>query len=143
MPEYDATTLQSITDRYEITNPYLIRMHKEAEEIQKFIEIPACLEDPASLTYRLRDMSAYMARLGDMLCRAKSMKECAKNAFLSANMDKLAKLNTTEKTRIISAYVSEFSITYDRLELLYSTIKDLNRDLITQISYIKQQMSLG
>lgn len=142
MLEYETKDLQKITDRYKINNPYLLKMHEEAEAIQKFIEIPACLEDPASLTYRLNDMNAYMARLSDMLGRAKAMRECAKNTFLSANIDKLSKLNTTEKNRIISTCVNEFNITYDRLELLYITIKDMNRDLITQISYIKSQMSI-
>lgn len=128
---------------FETTNPLLAGLHREADAIQSYMDRPATLQDPASLTYRLNDMDVYMARLSDMLIRAKALRDRAQNSFLEANEDKLSKMKATASNRLINAYLYEYKIAYDRLETMYHTLEVLARNLVTQISYIKEQMRNG
>ena len=120
---------------FETTNPLLAGLHREADAIQSYMDRPATLQDPASLTYRLNDMDVYMARLSDILIRAKALRD--------ANEDKLSKMKATASNRLINAYLYEYKIAYDRLETMYHTLEVLARNLVTQISYIKEQMRNG
>lgn len=135
--------MNNIDDNLTTTNPILQRMHAEADNIQAFMSIPATLEDPATLTYRLKDLDVYMARLSDMMIRAKAMKERAQNAFIAENEEKINKMTATVSNRLISANLYEYSMTYSRLETMYHTLEHITRDLVSQISYIKQQMISG
>lgn len=127
----------------QFNDPAVATLHREADEIQAYMAIPAHLEDPASLVYRLRDLDAYMARLSDMVFRAKMMREREKNKYLAENCDMLNKLSATNSNRLIDAHLFEYSLTYTRLDDMYHTMEHLTRDLVTQISYIKQQMQTG
>lgn len=98
--------------------------------------------DPASLTVRLNEMDVWMARLTDMQIRAKAMKEYAKTLMLKNNEEALSKMTATNSNRIVSTYLYEFTVTVDRLDMLYSTLSTMSRNLVTQISYIKQQMQM-
>lgn len=133
----------TITDAFEVSNPYLKKMHAEADTMQAFLVEPARLQDPTSLTVRLKDMDVYMARLSEMISRAKAMKERALNLFLTENEAKLAKLTATASNRLINTHLYEYVVTYNRLDTMYHTAEHLSRDLVTQISYIKQQMATG
>ncbi len=117
-------------------------MHKEADAMQEYLNIPATLDDPAALTTRLQKLDVYLARLSDIITRARAMKDYAQNLYLTENEDKLTKLSATVSNRIIKTFLYEFNVTVDRLELLYSTMSHISKDLVTQISYIKQQMLL-
>ncbi len=121
-------------------NPALSRMHREADGIQAYMNAPARLEDPASMTYRLNDLDVYMSRLGEMLTSAKAMKEKAQNEFWNQNEAELTKLTATIQNRKINAHLFEYATLYTRLDTMYHTLEHLTRDLVTQISYIKQQM---
>ena len=134
---------QIIDDSFGITNPYLQRMHAEADAIQAFLDESARLEDPTSLTIRLNAMDAYQARLSDMMVRAKAMKEKATNRYVEENGDRINKLTATVSNRMISAHLYEYTVTYTRLETMYHTLEHLSRNLVTQISYIKEQMKMG
>ena len=123
-------------------NPFLASMHREADAIQAYMSIPITLEDPASLTYRLKDIDVYMARLSDMMIRAKALKEREQNKYIAENEDKLNKLTATVSNRMINAHLFEYAAAYSRLDAMYHTIEHLSRDLVTQISYIKQQMAM-
>lgn len=123
-------------------NPFLAAMHREADGIQAFMDKPIVLEDPASLTYRLKDLDVYMARLSDMMIRAKALKEREQNKYIAENEDKLNKLTATVSNRMINAHLFEYAAAYSRLDAMYHTIEHLSRDLVTQISYIKQQMAM-
>lgn len=130
-----------INDSFEVTNPYLQRMHAEADGIQAFLAQSARLEDPTSLTERLNAMDVYMARLSDMMVRAKAMKEKAQNHYVAENGDRINKLTATVSNRMINAYLYEYAMTYTRLDTMYHTLEHLSRNLVSQISYIKQQMT--
>lgn len=134
--------LSNITNIPQIKNATLARLCAEADTIQAFLSTPASLEDPSSLTHRLNTMDAYLARLSDMLTLAKSLKEYATGVFLSENEDRLSKLTATISNRMIKTALYEFNITADRLDTMYSTADHLARDLQTQVSYIKQQMTM-
>ena len=134
--------LNEITDEFVISNPVLLAMHKEANQIQDYLSHKADIDNPASLTYRLNDLDAYLARVSDMQIRAKAMKEYAKTTFLLNNEDKLSKMTATNSNRMIATYLYEFSITAERLEALYSLLSSSCKNLITQISFIKQQMQM-
>ena len=123
-------------------NPFLASMHREADAIQAYMSIPITLEDPASLTYLLKDIDVYMARLSDMMIRAKALKEREQNKYIAENEDKLNKLTATVSNRMINAHLFEYAAAYSRLDAMYHTIEHLSRDLVTQISYIKQQMAM-
>lgn len=121
-------------------NPVLAGLNKEADGIQLFLNQGANLEDPASLTVRLNGLDVYLARLGDMLIQAKTMKELAQNQYIGENEDRLNKLTATVSNRQINTYLFEYKMTYDRLDTMYRLCEHLSRDLVTQISYIKKQM---
>ena len=104
---------------------------------------PANLDDPYSLTVRLKDMDVYMARLSEMISRAKAMKERELNRYIAEKGDQINKLTATVSNRLISAHLYEYTVTHSRLDSMYHTLEHLTRDLVTQISYIKQQMSMG
>lgn len=128
------------TNIFASANPIINALHNEADQIQAYMCIPANLMDPAGLTYRLNDLDVYMARLSDMLIRAKTMKDAAKFAYINENEDKLNKLSATVSNRQIDAYLADYTTLYNRLDTMYHTMEHLTRDLVTQISYIKKQM---
>ncbi len=127
-------------DIYASQNPIIASLHREADVIQAYIQQPLTLEDPAALTVRLSHMDVYMARLSDIMIRAKTMKEREKNSYIVQNEAELNKLTATISNRKIDAYLQEHTALYNRLDAMYHTMEHLTRDLVTQISYIKQQM---
>lgn len=142
MQEIQFPEAASINDRFDMLNPTLAAYHKEADRITEFLKVEANLTDPAALTYRLNDMDVWMARLTDMQIRAKAMKEYARTILLKTNGETLAKMTATNSNRIVTTYLYEFTITVDRLDTLYQTLSTMSRNLVTQISFIKQQMQL-
>ena len=128
---------------FQATNPVLEGLHREADGIQRYLNNRANLQDPVSLTYRLSDLDVYFARLTEMAIQAKVMKENAQNAFLLENEDKLNKMTATASNRLINAHLAEYKTAYDRLDGMCHLCEHLSRDLVTQISFIKQQMSLN
>lgn len=121
-------------------NPLIASMHTEADTIQAVMQVPANLQDPASMTYRLNELDTWMARLSDMMSRAKAMKEKAGNDFWNENETELTKLTATIQNRKINAFLYEYVVLYNRLDVMYTTLEHLTKDLVTQISYIKKQM---
>lgn len=115
-------------------------MHHEANMIQTYLNQPENLDDPTSLTYRLRDLSAYLARLSDMMVQAKTLRDQEKFRYIEENEDVLSKLTATISNRRIDAHLLEYNAAYNRLETMYHTTEVLGRNLVTQISYIKKQM---
>lgn len=140
--EVRTRNLTAIDGTITFTNPTLASMHMEADLIQSFIAEPANLMDPAALTERLNEGDVWMARLTDILIKAKGMKEYARSVFLRDNEDRLAKMTATNSNRLISTYLFEFNVTADRLEQLYQTLTVICRDLVTQISFVKKQMEM-
>ena len=133
--------MENTTDKaFETANPDLQRLHREADDIQAYMSIPCNLQDPATLTDRLRDLDVYMARLSDMMLRAKALRDRAQYDYIDKNEDKLNKLTATVSNRMIGKHLFDYSMTYSRLETMYDTLKTLSRNLVTQISYIKEQM---
>lgn len=120
--------------------PFLAQLHEEADGIQRVMGAALNLSDPASLTYRLAELDAYMARLSDMMIRAKTAREKEKYRYIAENEDILDKLTATVSNRRIEAYLQEYTAAYNRLDAMYHTIEHLTRDLVTQISWIKKQM---
>lgn len=127
-------------DIFNPADPSLAAMHREADAIQEYMARPATLEDPAALTCRLRDLDTFMARLSDMLIRAKAMREWEKNKYINENSAQLNKLTATVSNRMIDQHLFEHTVTYNRLDSMYHTMEHLTRDLVTQISYIKKQI---
>lgn len=142
MQEIKLPESATIDGRFVIANPTLAEYHREADRITEFLKVEANLMDPAALTYRLNEMDVWMARLTDMHIRAKAMKEYAKIMLLKTNEEALAKMTATNSNRIVATYLYEFTVTVDRLETLYQTLSTMSRNLVTQISYIKQQMQM-
>lgn len=130
----------SITDSIPISNPILASMHREADTMQAFLSSPACLEDPASMTYRLNAMDAYISRLSSMVSKAKAMRDRAQTVYYEKKKDEIAKLKVTEVNRMVKNFLFEFNATVDRLETMYSAMMQIDKDLVSQISYVKQQM---
>lgn len=129
-------------DDFSIADPYLRRFHNEADRMQAVIEVPIDLDNPSTLTERLRVLDVYLARLGDMRVRAKTLREVARNRYMEKNADDLAKMTATVSNRVISAYLTEYTMTSERLDTMYDTVSKLAKDLVTQISFIKAQMQI-
>lgn len=129
-----------ITSAFSSANESIARLHREADAIQTCMDQPAPLEDPAALTYRLKDLDVYMARLSDMMVRARAMRDRAKYAFITENENQLNKLTATVSNRKIEIHLHDYAVLYNRLDTMYGTVEHLTRDLVTQISYIKKQM---
>lgn len=125
---------------FQTSSPALASMHHEANMIQTYLNQPENLDDPTSLTYRLRDLSAYLARLSDMMVQAKTLRDQEKFRYIEENEDVLSKLTATISNRRIDAHLLEYNAAYNRLETMYHTTEVLGRNLVTQISYIKKQM---
>ena len=125
---------------YYTSNTVLAAMHGEADAIQRLMDVPANLQDPASLTYRLNELDTQMSRLGDMMTQAKAYKDKAGNDYWNENETELTKLTATVQNRKINAFLYEYTTLYNRLDTMYHTLEHLTRDLVTQISYIKKQM---
>lgn len=121
-------------------NAALAQLHREADEIQDYMNQRADILDPAALTDRLSHLDVYMARLSDMMIRAKVIREKAKHAYVGENEDRLNKMTATVSNRLIDASLQEYTAAYNRLDTMYHTVEHLTRDLVTQISYIKKQM---
>lgn len=134
--------LNEITNERHFSNPTIAAMNAEADSIQKFMDIPAILEDPTSMNYRLNTLDVYKSRLTTLITEAKDMYNRANNYFQEENEEQLNKLAVTVQARVIKRTLYEFSTTVDRLELMYRTIDGISRDLVTLISYIKAQMTL-
>ena len=134
--------LPSYLDAFTTSNPVLAGMHREADGIQDVIQTPIDLDNPASLTERLRVLDVYLARLGDMRVRAKTLKEWARNRFLEENEAEISKMTATVSNRRIQTYLFEYSVAVERLDTMYDTVGHLSRDLVTQISFIKQEMQM-
>ena len=132
-----------VTDQFVIDNPFLRKMHQEADGIQAFLDTRADLDDPSSLTRRLGEMDAYMARLTDMISRSKAMREYAKTRFYNENEERLSKMTATNSNRIITSHLFEYTVTCDRLSAEYTTLCKLSDNLRTQISFIKEQLKAG
>lgn len=143
MNELKLVPIEELTDQFQITNPYLKKMHSEADDIQAFMSIEASLQDPASLTYRLNTMDAYLARLTDMLNKARGMKEYAKSRISKDNATELLNMKKTVSDRIISAYLCELTVTCERLETMYNTLNRQSNNLQSQIAYVRNQMRCG
>jgi len=134
--------LNEITNERKFSNPTIAAMNAEADNIQAYMDQPAILEDPASMTYRLDTLDVYKSRLTSLITEAKDMYNRANNIYQEENEEHLNKLAVTVQSRIIKRNLYEFSTTVDRLELMYRTIDGLTRDLVTLISYVKSQMVL-
>lgn len=142
MKDIETPDITAIDDGFVITNPTLASYHREADRITEFLRAEANLLDPAALTFRLNEMDAWLARLTDMQIRAKAMREYAKRLFLQTNEEALSKMTATNSNRIVTTFLYEFTITVDRLDTLYQTLSTMSRNLVTQISFIKQQMQM-
>lgn len=135
-------SINYITDRIPVTQPTLVRYNAESEAMQQFLNAPANLVDPNMLAERLNILTVYIARVSEMLTKAKAMKEMAKNSYLDNNDSELSKLKATAKAQKIKTYIFEFDYITEKLSNQYSAMCCISRSLITQISYIKLQMSL-
>lgn len=142
MQNYTIPDAAAIDGNFNIKNPTLRAYHSEADTITEFLKLEANLMDPPALTYRLNDMDAWLARLTDMQIRAKAMREYAKSLFLQQNEEALSKMTATNSNRILTTYLYEFTVTVERLDTLYNTLTTMSRNLVTQISFVKQQMQM-
>ena len=84
----------------------------------------------------------YVARLAEMLFQVKTMKNLATRQVQEDNIGYFEKLGVMEKTKVVNNLILEFSAVTDQVELAYASAKDICRSLLTQISYIKQQITL-
>lgn len=138
------TTSGTVHDAaFSVNEPRLRALHSEADGIQAFLGQKANLDDPTSMTVRLNELDAYLARLSDMMSRSKALRDRAQNDFLLENEDTLSKLSATVANRRINTHLFEYTMTYNRLDTMLRTVEHLSRDLVTQISYVKAQMASG
>ena len=110
--------------------------------MQDYMEMPANIIDPAALNDRLNVITTYIPRLERILADAKQMREYAIRCYQTENEEKLAKLTATVSNRLIKNFLYEFNVSVDRFEAMYSAMCNVERSLITQVSYIKSQMNL-
>lgn len=135
-------SLSEISPEIQYGNPYLLQLHTECKQIQEFLKQTADLRNPDSLVERLNAISVYVARLAEMLFQVKTMKNLATRQVQEDNIGYFEKLGVMEKTKVVNNLILEFSAVTDQVELAYASAKDICRSLLTQISYIKQQITL-
>ena len=139
---YKTDSLTEIIPQIEYANPYLRQLSEECSEIQEFLKQTADLTNPDSLVDRLNEATGYMARLAEMLFQVKTMKNLATRQVQEDNIEYLDKLGVMERTKVINNLILQFTAVTDQVELAYASSKDICRSLLTQISYIKQQITL-
>lgn len=140
--EYKTDSLAEITPQMEYANPYLKQLSQECSAIQEFLKQTANLTNPDSLVERLNAVNVYLARLAEMLFQTKTMKNLATRQVQDDNIEYLDKLGVMEKTKVVNNLILQFTAVTDQVELAYASAKDICRSLLTQISYIKQQITL-
>jgi hypothetical protein len=142
MSEINTDCLNSIDGNYIIVNPTLAAINKEADNIQKVLEKRINIDtDVGMLPYRLEELDAQLARLGDLISRSKAMKDFAKKTLIEQNPE-LEKMTATNSNRIMSSAIFEFTMTVDRLESLYGATYQICKDISSQMYYIQKQMGM-
>ena len=124
----------------QINNPMLAALWAEADNIQALLLRPMNIQDPNALTYHFAELDAQMARLSEMLIRANAYRDKTRHDYETDNEDKLTKLTATVANRMIKNAIFEHTLVCDRLQAMYDEGQMQRRDIITQISWIKEQM---
>ena len=134
--------LTGIDGRYDTPNPTLARMNAEAGEMESELIGRCDILDGSAVASRLDRLDALLARAGQMHSTAKAMREEAKAVLYRDNAEAFAKMKATDLTRLSSLALRQFNVTEERMSILYRSIEQSCKILITQLSYLKKQMEL-
>lgn len=114
---------------------------EEAQRIQDFLEITTS-DDPAELTNRLSDINTYMARTGRMLADAKLLQDNAMSATYGEHSKAIMKMPATIASKFISSQCGDVNYLVNWLDRLNRTCVHQGDNIRTQLSFIKEQLSL-
>ncbi len=120
-------------------------MHKEASEIQKFLEI-TCSDNPAEIKNRISDLQVYMARSGYMLAQAKKELNKKVSSEISETIIKIAKesfLSATAQNKLVKSIAQDEQFLVDWLERINRSCTHQIDALRSVLSYEKEQLKLS
>lgn len=114
---------------------------EEAQQIQDFMEISVG-DDPTELTNRLSDINTYMARTGKMLADAKQFQDNAISTAYGEHSKEIMKMPATIASKFISSQCGDVNYLVNWLDRLNRTCVHQGDNIRTQLSFIKEQLSL-
>lgn len=134
--------LSGIDGTYDTPNPTLKGINAEADKVEKELLGRCDILDGSAVAARLDRLDALLAWTGQMHSTTKAMREEAKAVLYRDNAEAFAKMKATDLTRLTGLALRQFAVTEERMSILYRTIEQSCKTLITQLSYLKKQMEL-
>ncbi|MGP1501882.1 MAG: hypothetical protein ACTTJM_08900 [Bergeyella cardium] len=120
-------------------------LKKEAQKIQDYLEIH-CSDEPAEITERIKTISVYMARSGEMLAQAKRLYNQKTTSEIGRTIVKIAKeqfLSATAQNALVKSIGEEEMFLVDWIDRINKTCTHQMEALRTLLSYEKEQMKLN
>ena len=117
----------------------------EAQKIQSYLEI-TCSDSPEEVVERIKDLSVFMARSGEMLAQAKKILRAKKTSEISNTIIKIAKeshLSATVQNALLDSICEEESFVVDHIERINRTCTHQSDALRSILSYSKEEMRLS
>jgi len=120
-------------------------LSEEATKIQEYLEIQ-CSENPLEVQDRIRTLSVYQARSGQMLADAKKLLNEKKTAEIQKtiiNIAKEAHLAAGVQNALLKSICIEESYLVDWLDRINASCTHQSASMITLLSYAKEEMRLS
>jgi len=119
-------------------------LKKEAKDIQDYLEI-TCSDNPEEMVERIKDLSVYMARSGEMLAKAKYLYNQRTTAEITNTIIAIAKeqyLSATAQNALVKAIAQEEQYLVDWLERINRTCTHQIEALRSLLSYEKENLRI-
>lgn len=120
-------------------------LKKEAKNMQDFLEIH-CSDDPNEYTERIKSLSVYMARSGQMLADAKLLYNKKVTSEIGETIIKIAKeqfLSATAQNALVKSIAQDEQYLVDWIERINRTCYHQIEALRTLISLAKEELRVA
>lgn len=121
------------------------KLKQEAQEIQSYLEIHTS-DNPDEYTERIKALSVYMARSGQMLADAKRLYNNKVTSQIGETIIKIAKencLSATAQNALVKSIAEEEQYVVDWLERINRTCYHQIEALRTLISMAKEELRIA
>ena len=120
-------------------------MNAEAKKIQDYLEVTLS-DNPEEITQRIKDLSVYMARSGQMLAEAKKRLREKKNSEIYETILEISKqnfLSAKAQNALVESIAQEENFLVDWLDRINKTCTHQIDALRSLLSYEKENLRLN
>lgn len=117
-------------------------LSKEAEDIQKYLEMDKTDWPVTELVTSLATINVYLARTGEMLADAKYVQDQKTQAIYTEFSKTILKMPATVATRFIGSMVADENYLVNWLDRLNRTLVHQGDNIRTQVSFEKENLKL-